>query len=105
MAPTTYEINEAAKQRWDTVRMEPYDPQHVLLKMCQFLGDKALKSTRTHTACTNGVRTKGHDFWTYDFSMIPRNKGLFLVYSRNNPNNPRSTRSECFTIPAFQSRP
>jgi hypothetical protein len=25
MPPTTDEINEAAKQRWDTVRMEPYD--------------------------------------------------------------------------------
>jgi hypothetical protein len=52
--------------------MQPYN---VLLKMCQFSGDKALQSTRKHTACTNGVRTKD---WTTEFSMIPRKKGLFF---------------------------
>jgi hypothetical protein len=25
----------------------------------------------------NGVRTKDHDFWTNEFSMIPREKGIF----------------------------
>jgi hypothetical protein len=61
---------------------------NVLLKMCQFLGDEALQSTRAHTACTNGVKTKDHDFWTDEFSMIPMKKGLFFVYSQNDPNNP-----------------
>jgi hypothetical protein len=51
-------------------------------------GDEALQSTRTHTACTNGVRTKDHDFWTSEFSMIPREKWLLFVYSQNDPNNP-----------------
>jgi hypothetical protein len=52
------------------------------------LGDEALQSTRTHTACTNGVRTKDHDFWTDEFSMIPRKKGLFFAYGQNDPNKP-----------------
>jgi hypothetical protein len=40
----------------------------MLLKMSQFLGDEALQSTTKHTACTNGVRTKDHDFWAFDDS-------------------------------------
>jgi hypothetical protein len=47
--------------------------------MSNFFGDEALQSTRKHTACTNGVRTKDHDFWTEEFSMIPREKGLLLI--------------------------
>jgi hypothetical protein len=43
------------------------------------LGDEALQSTRKYKACTNGVRTKDHDFWTSAFTMIPRKKGFFFI--------------------------
>jgi hypothetical protein len=79
----------------------------VILKMCPFSGDEALQSNRKHAACTNGVRTKGRDFLTSEFSMILRKKGVFLGDSQNHPNIPQvnNLRSAFFTIRAFQSRP
>jgi hypothetical protein len=34
-----------------------------------------------HAACSNGVRTKNCDFWTFEISMFPRQKGplMFVV--------------------------
>jgi hypothetical protein len=56
--------------------------------MCQFFGDEALQSTRKHTACANGVRTKDHDFWTSKNYDDSEEKGVFLFISQNDPNNP-----------------
>jgi hypothetical protein len=65
---------------------------NVLLIMCQFLGDEALQSTRKHTACTNGVKTNDHDLWTTEFSMMPREKGFFLIIVKMIPISLRSIR-------------
>jgi hypothetical protein len=81
--------------------------QNVILKMCPFLGDQALNSTRKHSACTNGVRTKDSGFWTGGNSTIPKNKSFFVVDSSVIPVTPfiKNLRQENFTIRAFQSHP
>jgi hypothetical protein len=56
--------------------------------MCPFSEDEARKSNRKHAACTNGVRTKDHDLWTDEFSMIPRKQAILLIYLQIDPNNP-----------------
>jgi hypothetical protein len=44
----------------------------VILKMCLFLGDEALQSSKKHAACTNAVGTKNGDFWIDEISVNPR---------------------------------
>jgi hypothetical protein len=52
---------------------------NIILKMHPFLRDEALTSTRKHAACTNGVRTKYHDFWAAKIRIIPRKSALFFI--------------------------
>jgi hypothetical protein len=53
--------------------------------MRPFLGDKALKSTRTHAACTNGERTKEDISGLTKFERMPKKLAL-SVCCQNDPN-------------------